>query len=286
RLRAYFNLLALDGLALEDPFESIRQAGYEGVQFIEPMTAAHHVACDRLGLGRTSCGRVNQPAEADSLARRFAAEGQECATLHVGWGIEDDDECFRLIEAILTASARHRVPLYVETHRATIFQDIWRSVQFVKRFPELRFNGDFSHWYTGLEMVYGGIETKLDFARPVIERVHFMHGRIGNPGSIQVDIGDGAVATHPYVNHFRLLWTAVFEAFHRAAQPGDYFLFVPELLSHRIYYARTFQGKEECDRWQQSLVLRHIAEECFLEARRTLTVPARCQRNPETEPRP
>ena len=38
---------------------------------------------------------------------------------------------------------------HIETHRATICQGMWRTVQFVKRFPELRFNGDFSHWYAG-----------------------------------------------------------------------------------------------------------------------------------------
>ena len=263
RLRCYFNLLALDGMALDQPFTAIRQAGYEGVQFIGPMTPPERHACEQLGLGRASSGRVNQPAEAAELAQRFAAEGQDCATLHVGWGIEDDDACARLIEAILEASARHRVPLFVETHRATIFQDIWRTVQFVKRFPDLRFNGDFSHWYTGLEMVYGGVETKLEFARPVIERVRFLHGRIGNPGCIQVDIEDGDETRHPYVAHFRQLWRESFQAFKKQAQPGDYILFVPELLAPGIYYARTFQGKEESDRWQQSLLLKRIAEECY-----------------------
>jgi sugar phosphate isomerase/epimerase len=107
-------------------------------------------------LGKAGLGRVNRPADADSLAARFRDEGLECATLHVGWGMEDDDEAARLIDAVLNASVRYDVPLYVETHRATIFQDLWRAVQFVARFPELRFNGDFSHWYTGLEMVYGG----------------------------------------------------------------------------------------------------------------------------------
>jgi pentose-5-phosphate-3-epimerase len=58
--------------------------------------------------------------------------GHECATLHVGWGMEDDDEASRLIESILEASAKSGLPLNVETHRATIFQDMWRTVQFVK----------------------------------------------------------------------------------------------------------------------------------------------------------
>ena len=71
------------------------------------------------------------------MAARAAGEGMECVTLHAGWGIEDDAEAFTLIDAILQESTR--LALYVETHRATLFQDMWRTVQFVSRFPELRF---------------------------------------------------------------------------------------------------------------------------------------------------
>jgi hypothetical protein len=281
RLRCYLNLMSLEDLpewsaapATRETgplFAAIHEAGYEGVQFIAPATAGQQAACARLRLGKCGLGRVNQPAGADALAARFAAEGLECATLHLGWGMEDDSEAARLIEAVLAASQRHHVPLYVETHRATIFQDLWRTVQFVKKFPELRFNGDFSHWYTGLEMVYGGFETKLSFIQPVLDRVRFIHGRIGNPGCIQVDVGEGDPAVHPYVGHFRSLWTASFAGFLNDSAPGDYLLFVPELLNARIYYARTLGGArglaiEETDRWEQSLVLKRIAEECFAAA--------------------
>ncbi len=278
RMRCYLNLMTLEDLPAhasgpaaagwDAALAAIREAGYEGVQFIEPATKQQLAACVRLNLGRAGSGRVSEPKDAQELATRFAAEGMECATLHVGWGMEDDEKAAFLLEAVLAASSRNKVPLYVETHRATLFQDMWRTVQFVKRFPDLRFNGDFSHWYTGLEMVYGGFQNKLQFIRPVLERVSFLHGRIGDPGSMQVDIGSGDVETHPYVADFRALWTASFTGFLARAQPGDYILFVPELLSPRIYYARrlALSGSvriEEGDRWNQALVLRRIAQECF-----------------------
>jgi sugar phosphate isomerase/epimerase len=280
-LRRYLNLMSLEDLPAfstapktrepEALFTAIRAAGYNGVQFTAAVTHAERAACARLELGYASSGRVNTPAEMAPLAERFADEGVECATLHIGWGMEDDDAAFRLIETVIAASDRSRVPLYVETHRATIFQDPWRSVQFVKRFPELRFNGDFSHWYTGLEMVYGGFDNKVQFIRPVLERVRFIHGRIGNPGSMQVDIGDGDTERHPYVAHFRALWIEAFRGFLGGATPGDYVLFVPELLSPGIYYGRLLpqaDGElvEESDRWEQSLLLCRIAAECFAEA--------------------
>ena len=278
RMRCYLNWMTLDDLPVgltgpaatdsEGRLAAICEAGYEGVQFIAPLTKEQSAVCARLKLGKAGSGRVNEPKDAEELAARFSAEGMECATLHVGWGMEDNEQAAGLLHAVLAASARYGVPLYVETHRATILQDMWRTVQFVKRFPEIRFNGDFSHWYTGLEMVYGGFQNKLQFIRPVLERVSFLHGRIGDPGSMQVDIGTGDVGSHPYVAHFRELWSAAFAGFLVRARAGDYILFVPELLSPRIYYARCLatsgsERMEESDRWEQALVLRRIAGECF-----------------------
>lgn len=278
RMRCYLNWMTLDDLPASSTgpatadcdarLAAIGQAGYEGVQFVAPLTKEQSAACARLHLGKAGSGRVNQPKDAEELAAQFAAEGMECATLHVGWGLEDDGQAACLIEAVLAASARHGVPLYVETHRATVFQDMWRTVQFIQEFPELRFNGDFSHWYTGLEMVYGGFRNKLRFIRPVLERVSFLHGRIGDPGAMQVDIGSGDAGAHPYVADFRELWSASFAGFLDRARPGDYILFAPELLSPRIYYARCLsaggqQRVEEGDRWEQAQVLRRIAGECF-----------------------
>ncbi|HBY62939.1 MAG TPA: hypothetical protein DEH78_24210 [Solibacterales bacterium] len=259
-LKLYFNLMALEDCATapgaRDPERlcaALRESGYQGVQFVEPLTAAQDRAARNHGLGRCGLGRVNRPEEAGPLAGRLADEGMECATLHVGWGGEDDDQGARLLQAVLAASERFRIPLHVETHRATLFQDLWRTVQFVKRFPDLTLNGDFSHWYTGLEMVYGGFDQKLRFIEPVFERIHFVHGRIGSPGCMQVALED---LDAPYVGHFRELWRRSF-----AGKASMYF--VPELLSPRIYYARSFQGAEEGDRWRDALTLCGMARECW-----------------------
>jgi hypothetical protein len=283
-LRCYMNLMALDSIARDSPgaggprhgnfrerLEALKQAGFDGVQFAALATPEQLLDCRAAGLGFAGSGRINSLEEASPLAERFAGDGYQCATLHVGWGLEDDDQAARLIESVLHASQSLRVPLFIETHRATIFQDLWRTVGFVRRFPELRVNGDFSHWYTGQEMVYGGFEMKFRFIQPVFERVGFLHGRIGNPGCIQVRIEANPVEHPPYVIHFKQLWTACFRSFVRVASEGDSIYFAPELLAPQIYYARTFPNRdgipvEESDRWEQSLILKRIAEECFQEA--------------------
>jgi hypothetical protein len=267
RLRCYMNWLALDGMGpfSEDPIAAIKSAGYDGIQFIDPLDLEALAEARAHDLGVCGSGRVNIPSDADPLAKAASDAALECLTLHVGWGLEDDDEGARLIEAVLTASARHRIPLYVETHRATLFQDMQRTVKFIERFPELEFNGDFSHWYTGSEMVYGGFERKLEFIQTVLDRVRFLHGRIGNPGSMQVAVAPNDPAS--YVAHFRTLWTRSFAAYLRVSTPRQSFItFAPELLAPNIFYGRTFNGVEESNRWQQSLLLAQIARECFAEA--------------------
>jgi hypothetical protein len=251
--------------------ESIRDAGYDGLQAGDHLSPESRHACEKLGLLVAGNGRVNVPADADTLAAKMVDCGFVSGTLHVGWGMEDDAHAGALIEAVLRASEKHRLPLYIETHRATIFQDIWRTVQFLHRYPDVRVNGDFSHWYTGQELVYGGFDNKFHYLAPVFERVRFLHGRIGNPGSMQVDIGTGKVEGQPYVEHFRKLWVASMRGFLDSAAPGDYLTFSPELLAPGIFYARLVrdpQGNlhEESDRWHQSLVLCRIARECFEQA--------------------
>jgi hypothetical protein len=268
-LLSYMNWLTLEDLIepAEGWIRAIRGAGYDGVQFIEPMSAKWVEKARSAGLRVCGSGRVNTPADAERLAAEASAYGLDCLTLHVGWGNEEDEEAFRLIDSVLSAGARHNVPLYVETHRATLFQDTWRSVRFVRQFPDLRFNGDFSNWYTGLELVYGDFDAKLAFIRPILERTQFMHGRIGNPCVMQVDVGSFEDAmTLPYVQHFRTMWTQVFEAFVRNHGAKAAFGFAPELLSARIFYAREIAGREESDRWEQSRVLVRIAQDCFRSA--------------------
>ncbi len=269
RLRVFMNLQSFgDMQQYVDGLAAIRDAGYDGVQFSQPLDHAGKDEALSIRLGVCGSGRVNTPAEAAPLAEEAREAGLECLTLHVGWGTETDDGAAALIESVLSASAKFSIPLYPETHRATIFQDPWRTVQFLQRFPDLEFNGDFSHWYTGTEMVYGGVENKMESFRPVLGRIGFLHGRIGNPGCMQVDVGDGSGEGRPYVAHFRALWTESFLGYLRRKPLCDQFCFTPELLGPEFYYARLFDGREETDRWEQSLVLVRIAQECFAEARR------------------
>jgi hypothetical protein len=281
KLRVFLNLDSLVDLPADSAFPSallnnaasrdaqLAADGFEGVQVthdgpLEPGSALPHC-----GLGRINC-----PEEADTVIGRRSARGDQCVTLHVGWGVEDDDAIDRLVEAILSASAKHRLPTFIETHRATVTQDMWRTVQIARRFPEVRFNLDLSHYYCGQEMVYGDFEAKLDFLQPLFDRCGFIHGRIAAPGWMQAPIGVDPEAKPAmahgvdYLAHFRAMWTRAMAGFIRRAETGSILVFAPELLRSEIYYARSFpdsdgQLVEESDRYAQAVLYGPIARECF-----------------------
>ncbi len=275
KIRIFLNLFTLEdlpadsvwpGLQGEAMLERLKADGFEGVQFLHDKRLA--------GFPHCGLGRVNAPAEALPLAQHHADLGDLCLTVHAGWGIEEDDEVFRLVEAILAASEAAKLPIFIETHRATITQDMWRTVQIAKRFPEVLFNGDFSHYYCGQEMVYGGLEMKMEFMSPIFDRVGFMHGRIASPGSMQMPIDDtsnrpaAATGAVDYLADFKALWTQSMRGFLANAGPGDILIFAPELLAPTFYYARVFSDSsgrfiEESDRYQQALLYRRVALECF-----------------------
>lgn len=283
-LRIYLNLHTLAelgadslGAGMEGMLRSrkLLDDGFEGVQLLDDDPPPPD-----LGLPYCGMGRINVPLGADPVFARHAGRGDVCLTVHAGWGLEDDDEAFRIVDAILAASDRHRLPVFVETHRATITQDLWRTVRIARKFPELCFNGDFSHYYCGQELVYGNWDEKVAFMEPIFDRTGFLHGRIASPGCMQVPIGPDP-ASRPlqahgradYLAHFRELWTRAMIGFLRHAVPGDILIFAPELLSGSSYYARLFPNScgqlvEESDRYAQALLLRSIARSCFAEAMR------------------
>jgi hypothetical protein len=245
--------------------EAALEAGYQGIQGANPRR------CRDLGLVPTTFAIQPVPGGLVDQARRWADLGFACCTVLLGTGLEDDDVAAQLVEELLEASWSVGIPLYVETHRATVTQDMWRTVKLVERFPDLRFNGDFSHWYTGHDLPMGDLDDKLGFLAPVFERIRYLHGRIATSGCIQVDVGDGDGSS---VADFRAMWTWAMSGFitgaaRDAVTPTDLQLgFAPELLPPEVGYARLMPGpdgepREEGDRWRQALVLTRIAEECF-----------------------
>ncbi len=92
---------------------------------------------------------------------------------------------------------------------------------------------------------------------------------------MQVDVGDGR--HNPHAENFQSLWRRAMSHWLASAGPGDILPFAPELGPPSSKYSITYQDAqgrtvELSDRWEQSLVIKRLAEEAFATAQRTNAV--------------
>ena len=177
-------------------------------------------------------------------------------------------------------STTAQIPLYVETHRATVTQDIWRTLQLVKRFPEIRFNGDSRTGTRATTCPSATSTPSSTLLAPVLERTRYLHGRIGTGGIIQVDVGDGTDEDVSTLAHFRPCGPGSFAGFiaTAAADPvplaGRRDRLRPRATHRGVRLRRPGPDADGelrgvGDRWEQALVLTRIAAECFTAAAET-----------------
>lgn len=165
-----------------------------------------------------------------------------------------------LLQGLVRAAEETEMPFFVETHRGIITQDLHRTVDYVEAIPNLRLTLDLSHYVVAGEMGTYSEKGEELFNR-LLPRTGSIHARVSNGEQIQVDIGPEG--THPMVEHFKRWWSNGMRHWASRAKPGDIFPFISEL--GPAGYSITLPGsdKEISDRWQQALVFKRLAEECW-----------------------
>lgn len=251
--------------SFEQVLAKLVEAGFDGMQ----AGAGEAKLIHKHGLRYCCSARINAPHETDDIFHEATDHGADCLTLYVGWGMESDEEMDHLADEIIGASLQYQLPTFFETHRATMLQDIYRTLRLLERWPKLFINADLSHYYCGQEMTYRGFDVTCHYLTPIWPRVGFIHGRIANGETMQIDVGDGKA--NPHARNFVWMWEQAMHAWLEKARPGDLFPFTPELGPPSSGYSLTYPGPngeliELSDRWGQTLVLRDLAREAFAAA--------------------
>ncbi len=151
---------------------------------------------------------------------------------------------------------------FVETHRNNFTENLPQTLQLIDLVPDIRFTADLSHFVVVGEFYGWADERAIDRMLPILERTSHMHGRISNGEQVQVDVGDGTNMTAQF---FVELWATAMKHWLPGAGAGDVFPFTSELGPPR-YAITTPDGKEFSDRWEQSLVMKSLAEQAWQKA--------------------
>lgn len=249
---------------LAEKFARVKAAGFEGVEcwLNDETERQHRDALDAEGL-RLTLGHhphtLEDVRQTVARALRLGADFIFAQPLHPYVPIREAADFCREARKIANDQG---VVFFVETHRNNIPESLNQALQLIEEWPDARFTADLSHFVVVGEFYGWEDERAIERMMPVLERTSHAHGRISNGEAVQVDVGDGSGMTPQF---FVEIWAAAMRCWLREAGPGDIFPFASELGPPR--YAITLpDGREFSDRWEQSLVMKRLAEQAWAKA--------------------
>jgi sugar phosphate isomerase/epimerase len=274
RLRVQHSLWSLRKLPMNEPaewtldqkFARVKAAGFEAVEcwLTDEDEAEHREALDRHGL-RLVLG--HRPFTLDDVRKtvdRAVRLGADYVFAQPADAFTPAGDVAEICREGRQIANDQGIPLFVEIHRNNFTENLPQIKQLVELVPDVRFTADLSHLVVCGEFYGWKDERAVDRMMPVLERTSHLHGRISNGEAVQVDVGDGTGETAQF---FVRLWATAMHHWLRGAAPGDVLPFASELGPPR-YAITTPDGREFSDRWEQSLVMKRLAEQAWAKAQR------------------
>lgn len=155
-------------------------------------------------------------------------------------------------------------PVYVETHRGRLTNDLFFTLQLLEACPWLRLTADLSHYVVGGEMMLPVDALHQDAIAQVLGRAGAFHGRVATSEQVQAELG--FPQHRPWVEQFRTWWRDGFLDWQRRSSPDAELTFLCEL-GPRPYAVTDAGNRDLSDRWADSLSLQQIARELWSETR-------------------
>jgi hypothetical protein len=253
---------------LAESFEMIAAAGYDGVgidlgvtpleeaQALGPLLTRHNLGCLVTAFVKTMDGL----GPVLDLARRLDARHVNLIGQVMPLSAE---ATVPVVRRWMEMAAAAGVELQFETHRNSITNDMFATLQLLDAVPEMVICADLSHYVVGREFdCPPDARTEGHIAR-LLARSGSFQGRIASRQQIQVPFGFPQYAK--WLDVFLAWWEAGFRQWRRHGSCGSTFgstggvlNFLCELGPHE--YAMTGpDGRELSDRWEEALTLKSHA---------------------------
>jgi hypothetical protein len=243
-------------LTLGEKIGSAAAAGFDGVtdHFYDRRHVAPLMALVR-DHGLTIEGQVFPRTIADlAPALEMAAEfGCHHITIQADICPMTVAECLPILEGWHRMAEEAGVPVYVETHRGRMTNDLLFTMGLLDAFPALRFTVDLSHYVVAREF-YLPIPNDTDaMISRILDHGWAMHGRVA--GSHQVQLELSFPQHQAWFAQFQSWWAAGFRSW-RARAPDDTTLSFTCELGPAPYAMTGADGRDQTDRWAEACLLR------------------------------
>jgi hypothetical protein len=243
-------------LTLAEKVERAAAAGFDGVtdhfydrRHVAPLMAllrAHGLAVE----GQVFPRSVAELAPALEMAAEF---GCHHITIQADICPMTLAECLPILEGWQRMAEQAGVPVYIETHRGRMTNDLLFTMGLLDAFPALRFTVDLSHYVVAREInlpVQNDVDAMIS---RILDHGWAMHGRVA--GSHQVQLELSFPQHEPWFAQFRSWWAAGFRSWRDRAAEDATLSFTCEL-GPAPYAITGPDGRDQSDRWAEACLLR------------------------------
>jgi hypothetical protein len=252
---------------MAENFQMIADAGYDGIS-IDPSVAEIPTyaevgsLCKRHNLG---CMVNAFPYALDDMQPilEFAKELDACMVNVIGGVMPiNASDAVPIIQRWRDDADRIGVPLIFETHRDSLLNDLFYTLQVLDAVPDLRLCADLSHFVVDREMRLPLRSSDVAYIQRILEHSDSFQGRVANREQVQVQIG--FLQHQEWVDTFKSWWKTGMRLW-RARNAGDATLHFLCELGPPPYAITDGEQKELSDRWEEALQIRQWVLEMWNE---------------------
>lgn len=168
-----------------------------------------------------------------------------------------------VIRAWLAIAEQEGIALQFETHRQSITNDLFTTLQLLDDIPELRLSADLSHYVVDRELELPVPRDMQARFQRVLERADSFQGRVATGQHIQIPLD--FPQHRPWLAQFTAWWTAGFASWRQRHGAAEAPVFLCEL-GPTEYAITDRHGLELSDRWEEAQQLAGIARDCWAAA--------------------
>jgi hypothetical protein len=252
-------------LSFDEKFRMAADSGYAGI-CLDPAveeveeTAKLNSYFEKYDL---KCMMNVFPHEVDELRPLLdLAQDMSAVLVNIIGGVMpvDVSKAVPVVNHWMEVAADFSMPVLFETHRDSLLNDLYYTLQLIEAVPDMRLCADLSHFVVDRELRLPLRPTDGSYFEKILDRADCFQGRIASREQIQIQIGFPQHAE--WVELFRTWWTEGMRRWRQRNDDNATLVFLCEL-GPPGYAITDANGEELSDRWVEAGIIRNWVEEIW-----------------------